>query len=331
MGATQILSMASLTVLSASYLIFLYPFGRFFLNIVVVPIVLIISVVFWVEMASKKKKSHWSLRATAAVARGLGKGSWWVIKNVSKGAYHGGALAYNKLKHKKAERELRKQPHYSSPAVFQEFGVVSTVAGDYASAGKKLFDSSLIVLVFGKRGSGKSALGFRIMENIYSKTERKCFVLGVPQRVLPAWITSVDDLEQVANGGIVLVDEGAIAFGSRESMKSVNRAVGKLMAIARHKDLTLVFITQNTGMLDKSVLNLADVLMIKEGSLLQQEMERAEIKKFYQKAHGSFASLPKQREPYFYVVDADFEGMLSASLPSFWSSAVSKSRSAEKE
>ena len=272
---------------------------------------------------AKSKKRHWTLRATVATACG----AWWVVKNISKFVYAGGVLAYHKLKRKKAERELKKQPHYSSPATFTEFDIVNTVAGDYHSTKKKLIDSSLIILVFGKRGSGKSALGFRIMENIHGKTQRKCFVLGVPQKVLPQWIASVDDLEQVANGGVVLVDEGAVAFGSRESMKTVNRAVGKLMAIARHKDLTLVFITQNTGMLDKSVLNLADVLMIKEGSLLQLEMERAEIKKFYQKAHGAFVSLPKQREPYFYVVDSDFEGALAASLPSFWSSAVSKSRS----
>jgi hypothetical protein len=270
-----------------------------------------------------KKKRHWILRAAAATARG----AWWVVKNVSKGAYAGGAFAYHKLKRKKAERELKKQPHYAAPATFAEFEIVNTVVGEYDSARKKLLHSSLIVLVFGKRGSGKSALGFRILENIHSKAQRTCFVLGVPQKVLPSWISSVDDLEQVANGGVVLVDEGAVAFGSRESMKSVNKAVGKLMAVARHKDLTLIFITQNTGMLDKSVLNLADVLMIKEGSLLQLEMERAEIKKFYQKAHGAFVSLPKQREPYFYVIDSDFEGVLAASLPSFWSSAVSKSRS----
>jgi len=66
-------------------------------------------------------------------------------------------------------------------------------------------------------------------------------------------------------------------------------------------------------------------LLIKEGSLLQLEMERAEVKKFYQKAHDAFGKLPGKQK-YFYMVDSDFEGVLESELPSFWSSTVSKSR-----
>lgn len=44
-------------------------------------------------------------------------------------------------------------------------------------------------------------------------------------------------------------------------------------------------------MIDKNVLKLADMLFIKEGSLLQLEMERPEIKKFYEKAKNYFDKL----------------------------------------
>ena len=274
---------------------------------------------------SKRKKQHWSWRATKAVVGGLGKGSLWVVKKIASGVYSGGRLAVRKAKEKKKASMLMKQPHYAIPAVYKEFGVVKQVLGDYSVAGGRLLRDSLIVLIFGKRGSGKSALGFRIMENIHSHTGRKCYVLGVKQEVLPQWITTVDDVEQLANGGVLLVDEGAVAFGARESMQAKNRELGKLMAIARHKDLTLLFVTQNTGMLDKNVLKLADSLLIKEGSLLQLEMERAEVKKFYQKAHDAFGKLPGKQK-YFYMVDSDFEGVLESELPRFWSSTVSKSR-----
>ncbi len=267
----------------------------------------------------KRKKSHWSWRATKAVARG----GWWVVKGVAKGLYSGGKYATAKVKEKKNESKLKQQPHYSIQPEYKEFSVVKEVSGGYSA--ERLLHDSLIMLIFGKRGSGKSALGFRILENIHDKTNRKCYVLGVRQEVLPQWIATVDDVEQVANGGVILVDEGAVAFGARESMQAKNRELGKLMAIARHKDLTLLFVTQNTGMLDKNVLKLADTLLIKEGSLLQLEMERNEIKKFYQKAHEAFGTL-SNKQKYFYVVDSDFEGVMQSELPSFWSSTVSKSR-----
>ena len=277
-------------------------------------------------MAKRKKKGNWAWRATKATAKGIGKGSWWVVKNTVKGVYKGSAVVVRKAKEKKKENELKKQPHYATAASVEEFEVVSKLSGDYAAVEKGLLRESLIVLIFGKRGSGKSALGFKILENIYSKAQRKCYVLGVGQEVLPQWIASVESLEEVGNGGVVLVDEGALAFGARESMAAKNRELGKLLAVARHKDLTLLFITQNTGMIDKNVLSLVDTLMVKQGSLLQQEMERPEIKKFYEKAEKAFAGLEGEKKKYVYIIDSDFEGVVAAGLPSFWSSKVSKSR-----
>src|SRR3989344_9672343 len=139
----------------------------------------------------------------------------------------------------------------------------------FTAVADSLYAKSQIALIFGKRGSGKSTLGFRIMENAHALKERPCFVLGVKQSVLPSWISEVSDIEQTKNGGIVLVDEGAIAFSARQSMKKSNVELGKLLAVARHKDLTVLFITQNTGMIDKNVLNLTDIIIAKEGSLLQ--------------------------------------------------------------
>jgi len=227
---------------------------------------------------------------------------------------------------KKENKKIEKGPLYDHVAVFDEPKVVNAVSGDYEDAEKSIYNDSLIMLIFGKRGSGKSALGFRLLENIYEKTERGCYALGLRQSLLPKWIESIDDVEEAKNGGVILVDEGAIAFGSRESMSKNNRELVKLMAIARHKDLTLMFITQNTGLIDKNVLKLVDVLLVKEGSLLQSEMERPEIKKFYEKSEKAFKGLDGNRKSFVYFVDSDFEGVISFSLPSFWGSGISKSR-----
>ena len=214
-----------------------------------------------------------------------------------------------------------------SKSEFEEFKILKNIKGNYENFDKKIINDSEIILIFGKRGSGKSSLGFRILENIYSKTKRKCFVLGISQKLLPSWIRSVNEIERVPDNGVILIDEGAVSFSSRESMSSKNKDISKLMAIARHKDLTLIFITQNTGMIDKNVLALADTLFIKEGSLLQMEMERPEVKKFYEKSNKYLSKeFSENKKKFVYTIDNDYEGILEYNLPTFWSDKLSKNK-----
>lgn len=274
------------------------------------------------------------LEAILKVLELIGRGIWFVIKHASIGVWKLILLARRKepksaedeKNEKKKKRSNAKSPIYSKKAEFNPFDIVKTISGDYNSTHERMLSDSLITLVFGKRGSGKSALGFKILENIHSSAGRKCAVLGVSESIMPSWIDSIEDVEKAENGSVVLVDEGAVAFGSRESMRSGNKELGKLLAIARHKNLSIIFITQNTGMIDKNVLKLADILMIKEGSLLQLEMERPEMKKFYEKATSAFAGLEGEKKKYVYVIDSDFEGVISHSLPSFWSDSISKNQ-----
>ncbi len=110
-------------------------------------------------------------------------------------------------------------------------------------------------------------------------------------------------------------------------MSKKNKQLGQLLAVARHKDLTLVLITQNTGMIDKNVLNLCDTILLKEGSLLQEKMERSVMKDIYQAANKALAQIPsEERQSHVYVFDNDFEGVCKITLPSFWSSNVSKNQ-----
>lgn len=274
---------------------------------------------------------------TASIFTGIGKGISWIVVNIFKAIWY---LIVGLFKGAKAATKstvsAAKQAHHDAkikaeqpktPAVYDSLIASTTIKGNVDSFERRLLNESLILAVAGRRGSGKSVLGFRMMENIHAKTQRPCFALGVKQSVLPVWIATIDEINQVSNRGVVLVDEGAISFGSRESMSKKNRGLGELLAIARHKDLTLIFITQNTGMIDKNVLNLCDVVVLKEGSLLQEKMERSVMKDLYQTANDALSKIPaEERKPYCYVFDSDFEGVVQASLPSFWSSKVSKNQ-----
>lgn len=290
-----------------------------------------------------KRRQHLAIRA----ATGLGKGLWWVTKGAAKLGYEGAKLAakgavggaklaatgagwtVSKVKEGQDRSRAAKEnrPATKEPAVYAALEQVETVKGNLEHFEERLDSESLIIAIVGKRGSGKSVLGFRLLENIHAKSKRPMYAMGVPQKVLPEWIKSIAGIEEVKNHGVVLVDEGAVEFGARESMSEKNRMLTQLMAVARHKDLTLVLITQNTALIDKNVLRLCDAVVFKEGSLLQERMERSSLLDLYKTAGELFERLPRdERKRHSYVVDSDFEGMVSASVPSFWTSAVSKSR-----
>ncbi len=277
-------------------------------------------------MARKRKSSlGW------VIIKGLAMGIWFIIKGIFwifvkliGGMFK---LTRKKMKESSEKRKLRSSPAYNKKAMFDPLEVLNKISGDYSISEQRMHEDSVIALIFGKRGSGKSALGFRLLENIHHKTARKCFVLGVDEReAMPEWINPIERIEDAPKGSVVLVDEGAVAFNARESMSKANKGLAGILAIARHKNLTVLFITQNTGMIDRNVLKLSDMLLVKQGSLLQLEMERPEIRKFYEKAEILFKKLEGDKRQYVYVIDSDFEGAVSHTLPSFWTETLSKNQ-----
>ena len=81
--------------------------------------------------------------------------------------------------------KIRNQP------IFKDFQVEKKVSGDFSNFADGLNNNSKIILIFGKRGSGKSALGLKIMENIKAQTEKNCYTLGINESFLPKWIESI--------------------------------------------------------------------------------------------------------------------------------------------
>jgi hypothetical protein len=279
---------------------------------------------------AKKNRLSLPWRLTGYVFKGIGLGVWYTLKGAGKAIGWGVKKTATKMKESSEKRKLNRNPIYGKKAMFEPLEVLNQVSGDYAVSEQRIHDDSIIALIFGKRGSGKSALGFRLLENIHNKAGRRCFVLGVDERSsMPEWISPIENIDDAPKGSVVLVDEGAVSFNARESMSKANKGLAGILAIARHKNLTVLFITQNTGMIDRNVLKLSDMLLVKQGSLLQLEMERPEIRKFYEKAESLFKKLEGDKRQYVYVIDSDFEGAVSHSLPSFWTETLSKNQAEE--
>ena len=72
---------------------------------------------------------------------------------------------------------------------------------------------STIGLILGARGTGKSALGLRVLENIASRTRKKVYAMGFKD--LPRWIRLASNLEEVQVDSFLLIDESGITFSSK--------------------------------------------------------------------------------------------------------------------
>jgi len=207
---------------------------------------------------------------------------------------------------------------------YNPFHMVKSEKGNYKEFYRKLKNDSLIILIIGKRGSGKTSLGMKFLEFFHKTAKRRCYTLGYEKTRFPWWIKKVSSLDKIPNNSIALFDEGAILFSARDSMKNINKELSKIMTIARHKNLTLILITQNSAMIDLNVLRLADTLLLKEPSLLQSKFERKVLRDIYETIIPTFTEL-KEKKSHYYVWDDEFQGLVNYSLPDFWSEKISKS------
>jgi len=200
---------------------------------------------------------------------------------------------------------------------------VKAFEGSVQAFEKWLYSSkSTVGIILGARGAGKSGLGMYLLEN-WAIRGRKTYAIGFQDAGLPAWVRCVNDVDEVPNNSVLLVDEGGILFNSREAMSDANKFLSKLLFVARHKDLCVVFISQNSANLEVNTIRQADYLLLKRPSLLQKDFERSKIKEIYDAVSKDF----KELAPYkglVYVYSDKFRGFASNFLPSFWSDRASK-------
>ena len=115
-------------------------------------------------------------------------------------------------------------------------------------------------------------------------------------------------------------------------MSKPNKLLSELILIARHKNLSIMFISQNSSNLEINILRQADYLLLKPSSLLQKDFERKKVKKVYEEVKDDFKKLNNYKG-LTYIYSEDYRGFINNDLPSFWSQKISKSfsgKSSEK-
>ena len=184
-----------------------------------------------------------------------------------------------------------------------------------------------VVLILGKRGSGKSALAYRLLELFrYRLTP---YVVGVPdqaRRLLPDWMGMAPSLDAVPPKSIVLVDEAYLRYHARESQARQSREMSRLLNLSRQREQTLIFVTQEARQVDRNIASSASAVVFKEPGSLQLEFERRELRRITEQARVAFEGIRKDRQRWSYVFspDADFSGMIENALPSFWSGKLGR-------
>ncbi len=216
-----------------------------------------------------------------------------------------------------------------APLAFANLVPTKSVASpDVIEAGnwRRLVPHPSIVLVLGKRGSGKSALGYRLLE--LSRYVATPYVVGLPaeaRKVLPEWVGMAASLEDVPPKAIAVVDEAYLPYHARSSMAAEARAMSQLLNLSRQREQTIIFISQEARQVDRNIASSANVVVFKDLGALQLAFDRPELNRIASQARQAFAAIDRHKERWSYVYspDADHTGLVENSLPSFWKEKLS--------
>ena len=184
-----------------------------------------------------------------------------------------------------------------------------------------------VVVILGRRGSGKTALGHRLLE--LSRFRSLPYVLGMSQQAikdLPEWLGVINTPDEAPMGATILVDEAQLMFNTRDSQKQKNREIGDIIYLSRQNQQTLIFISQQARTLDKNIASTPDVVIVKEPEPLQVKFERREINEIIKLATEKFNTIKMDRMKWSLVYSpaCNFFSMLTNELPSYWSDKLSK-------
>ena len=182
------------------------------------------------------------------------------------------------------------------------------------------------VAILGRRGAGKSATAYRLLELLRDRAAPCVVGPESLKRLLPEWVGVVATLEEAPFNSVVLVDEAYLLFHARASSSARGRTIGSAINLSRQRNQTLIFVVQEAKQLDVNIVSQLDTIVIKELSELSVEFERREFKAFTTQARLAFLTVvgDKRRWSWIRSDRAGFTGLLSNELPSFWRPSLSR-------
>ncbi len=183
-------------------------------------------------------------------------------------------------------------------------------------------------LILGSSGSGKSATAHYLAEVLSRAIGVPIYAYGVDPRresLYPPRMHHVRGDGPMPENAILLVDEAAMQVPARRSTRAENVALGQLAYSARHKNLTLIAVTQAGAELDKIIVDSAEVIVVKKPRRRQAETDRRSLRSLLKEAERAFAALDPSEDPrgWAYVEHAGGGEMIRTGRASWWTEDLS--------
>ncbi len=185
-----------------------------------------------------------------------------------------------------------------------------------------LLKNSEVIIITGKRGAGKTALGMYFLGLSTSP-----YIVGFPEEkkhLLPSSVSLLPSIDDLPQESTIFIDEAALFFNARESFRSTNKKISGLVTEARHFNQCLIFTSHTLRKLDISIIIDADALIFREPSFLHSKFERQEVKPLMENVKREFSKIESDKREYAFILSHDFEQFVRTPLPSFWSEELSK-------
>jgi len=155
-----------------------------------------------------------------------------------------------------------------------------------ANKEENLFIDQNNFLIIGKKGSGKTALGWSFLKKINEMSQREIYIFNHPRpeilKELPFKVSNLLKLEQLYNitDSVVLIDEAQLVFNVMD--KKINNRFKNLLAISRQNNVCFIFICHNSYFINRSLFSFIDVKIIKDVNEGHWSLERKHMAKLYE-------------------------------------------------
>jgi hypothetical protein len=196
-----------------------------------------------------------------------------------------------------------------------------------------IFGKSKIMYIVGARDSGKTCFSFWLAEKIHEQRPKMGIAyvgIRINKEALPKWCKNFDSINDVPNGWLIILDELAVSYNARDHASVENKTLGQLLAIARHKDLSVLAITQDPNMGEINVWRLKDMVVYKMSNTYELPSRDSKNTRGASKILMFWAFIrnwmkPRRQEEALFEYQAKERIMLfEYDLPKCWTESLSK-------
>lgn len=205
-------------------------------------------------------------------------------------------------------------------------------AAFYRQRWAELIPHPSVGTIGGRRGHGKSGLGYELLELLSRSHSLNRYAIGLPstkwhlieQHVRPL---PPEEVTSIPEDSVAFIDEAAMLLYARNwNGNEFSDLIQKIIDLSRQRRQTLIFGAHTMRKLDLSVVADIDWTALKMPSEFHARFERDKFRDITQDAQKRFSVVPPDRvkRTAFFYGDAAWGERMENGLPSFWSEELSQ-------